>query len=499
MENKDNMPVEDSKKKSESKSKKRSFRIPSRWIAILAFIGIFGVFVGVTLAFRASGSGYSYRVPTTLTKEEMTLFVKDLSPMQKKTLSENAEQRKNLTSEIKKLLAVAKQAEKEGLTSKKDVSGELRFIEVAIIANNFDQASAKSDEPQAAPFASITEERIKQFWEAKDVEPGLFDSLGWKETTPETREKAFQEFIDAKIALAKESGQLGDDVKPSEEEIKMARDIFAKTQIAYNDALKKFQSAGTLPEAERTKWQDMEKSARLQIKLQQAQFLFQYYTQVALKKKLEVTDADVEKYLKENPEIGDKSKKLALANEILKKLEADGDFAELAKEYSEDPGSKENGGLYEKVKQGQMTPAFEKAALALEPGSYTKTPVETDFGFHIIKLEGKTETKDAEGKPSLEYSARHILISTQMSDPNNPMSRPMSAKDFVKLKLQSEREKQIMDDIMAKNTVSIPEDFEIPKVSEEEINKQLESQRPQMPPPPPAQPEPGKEQAPKEK
>ncbi|MEN9896152.1 MAG: hypothetical protein RIR97_2004, partial [Pseudomonadota bacterium] len=62
--------------------------------------------------------------------------------------------------------------------------------------------------------------------------------------------------------------------------------------------------------------------------------------------------------------------------------------AALAKEKSTDP-SKSEGGDLGYFKKGQMVPEFEAAAFALEKGQYTKTPVKSQFGFHVIKLEDK--------------------------------------------------------------------------------------------------------------
>ena len=75
-----------------------------------------------------------------------------------------------------------------------------------------------------------------------------------------------------------------------------------------------------------------------------------------------------------------------LAVQTLAQLKSGNDFATLAKERSEDPGSKDSGGQYT-FKKGDAVPEFEKAALALKPGEYTKEPVKTQFGYHIIKLE----------------------------------------------------------------------------------------------------------------
>lgn len=469
--------------------KKRKFRIPGHWIAIGAFIGIFALFVGFTVAFRrGSGSSFAYTPTTRISKEEMSLIVKDLNPMQQKMLADTPEQRKQLSDEIKRLLAIAMEANREGITDDKNIKTELGFIESAILANNYDQKINKPEGPQPKQFSSVTEEQVTAFWKAEDVEPGILDSVGLRSETPESREQGFKDFIAAKLAIARKSGQMAEDAKPSDEELKMAKDIYAKTQILFSQAKKKLASIPALPAEEQKEWKEFEQSAKLQIKLQQAQFLAQYYGQNILSKKLEVTDEDVEKYMRENPEIGDMSKKKTRAEEVLKKLSDGGDFAALAKEYSEDPGSKENGGLYEGVRQGQMNSTFEKAALSLEPGKYTEALVETDFGYHIIKLVGKKGVKDDQGKESTQYDVRHILLSTQISDPKNPVSRPMPVKEYAKTQLRAEREKKFLDEILARNPVSVPTDFEIPKVSDEEIQKLMQQQRGPMTAPAPQSP-----------
>jgi peptidyl-prolyl cis-trans isomerase C len=76
------------------------------------------------------------------------------------------------------------------------------------------------------------------------------------------------------------------------------------------------------------------------------------------------------------------------ADRIVGELDAGGSFEELAGKNSTD-GTAQNGGDLGYFSRGQMVDAFEEAAFALEPGTYTKEPVQTQFGFHIIKLEDK--------------------------------------------------------------------------------------------------------------
>jgi peptidyl-prolyl cis-trans isomerase C len=76
------------------------------------------------------------------------------------------------------------------------------------------------------------------------------------------------------------------------------------------------------------------------------------------------------------------------AEAIIKQLDGGAKFEDVAKEKSTD-GSAAQGGDLGYFGPGQMVPEFEKAANELEVGKYTKEPVQTQFGFHVIKLEDK--------------------------------------------------------------------------------------------------------------
>jgi peptidyl-prolyl cis-trans isomerase C len=78
----------------------------------------------------------------------------------------------------------------------------------------------------------------------------------------------------------------------------------------------------------------------------------------------------------------------AQAEAIIAQLNKGADFAKLAQKDSIDPGAK-NGGELGWFSQDEMVPAFANAAFALKPGQYTKTPVQTQFGWHVILCEGK--------------------------------------------------------------------------------------------------------------
>lgn len=104
------------------------------------------------------------------------------------------------------------------------------------------------------------------------------------------------------------------------------------------------------------------------------------------------------------------------ALELIAELDGGADFAQLAKDNSADLGSGANGGDLGFFGKGLMTPTFETAAFELEPGTYTKTPVESQYGWHIILVTEKGMSSPPtleEATPELsEEVARQLFIST---------------------------------------------------------------------------------------
>jgi peptidyl-prolyl cis-trans isomerase C len=76
------------------------------------------------------------------------------------------------------------------------------------------------------------------------------------------------------------------------------------------------------------------------------------------------------------------------AKDLIAKIKAGAKFEDLAKQFSKDPGSGKNGGDLGWSDPSAYVPEFAKAAEALKPGQMTETPVKTQFGWHIIRLDG---------------------------------------------------------------------------------------------------------------
>jgi peptidyl-prolyl cis-trans isomerase C len=77
------------------------------------------------------------------------------------------------------------------------------------------------------------------------------------------------------------------------------------------------------------------------------------------------------------------------AKSLIKQLQGGADFLKLARENSLDPGSKNDGGDLGFFTAETMLPAFSEAADKLKPGEFSKEPVKTEFGFHIIRVEDR--------------------------------------------------------------------------------------------------------------
>jgi peptidyl-prolyl cis-trans isomerase C len=99
---------------------------------------------------------------------------------------------------------------------------------------------------------------------------------------------------------------------------------------------------------------------------------------------------------------------LAKAQDLRKKLVAGGDFAAIAKAESDDTGSGAQGGSLGSFPHGQMVPEFEKVAFSLPVGQISE-PVKSQFGYHIIKVEAKTEKPYEQVKGDLEKQLKPNL------------------------------------------------------------------------------------------
>ena len=140
---------------------------------------------------------------------------------------------------------------------------------------------------------------------------------------------------------------------------------------------------------------------------------------------VEVTDEEIQKYYDQaSQELNARHilvEDEATANEIIEKLNAGEDFAELAKEFSTDPGSGQQGGDLGWFTVGTMVPEFNDAAYALKVDEISK-PVQTQHGFHIIQVKEKRAVKDYGTLEEKKEEIRESIVATK-GDWNTTMAK----------------------------------------------------------------------------
>lgn len=300
-----------------------------------------------------------------LTADDMSLIATDQAPQVRMRLASDETARKDFVKNVRELLAVAEEARAKGFTNRPDVKRQLELMRAFIIS----QIQAK----EQGQGQGVTQAEIEAFFK----EPG--------------QEERLKQFI--ADARARNPMMAGQEISP--EQMTEIRTQLGQVLIGERRGV----AAGL----------DQQRKTQLQLMLQQARLLASMYEEEVLVKAAKPSQAEIDTYVKAHPEeqvharhilIATKSAEMpteqggldkpaarAKAEEVLKRVKAGENFENLAKEYSDD-GSKQNGGDLGWFGKGRMVPEFENAAFALQPGQ-TSEIVESQFGFHIIKNEGR--------------------------------------------------------------------------------------------------------------
>jgi parvulin-like peptidyl-prolyl isomerase len=151
---------------------------------------------------------------------------------------------------------------------------------------------------------------------------------------------------------------------------------------------------------------------------------------------VEVTDEDVQAYYEENQAQFEQPasrqvrhilvKSKALADRIHRELENGADFAQLAKKYSEDPASKNEGGEFTAQKGATVAP-FDKTAFALDTGELSG-PVKTQFGWHIIEAVDDVVEASSQELSEVEDQIRTTLLDEKKNTRINEWVEELQAR-----------------------------------------------------------------------
>ena len=375
--------------------------------------------------------------PVELSPEDMALIAEDQSPQMRQRLATDETARKDFAQDVRRLLAVAEEAQAHGVDKADDMKRQLEFQRASVIAQYY-------FEQQGEGNPDITDQEVEEFFKQ-----------------PDNQKKFDQIIADAK---AKDPSFAAQQIP--QEQLDMLKQRLGRIYIAEKKGLEQ--------------GLDKKPAVRLQMMLQHARVLAQKYAMDSLQQKMKATDPEIDAYLASHPEADVDKKNRAKAEEVLKRARAGEDFAKLAQEFGSD-GTKEKGGDLGWFGHGQMDPDFEKAAYALKPGEISDV-VQTRFGFHLIKLEErKTETKD--GKTEEKVRARHILFSDAN---NNPFGPPQTSREKARAAVEQEKAKKVLDEIVSRSHVKVADNFQVKPPEQQPMPQGI----PGMPPAPAPEPEP---------
>lgn len=348
--------------------------------------------------------------PVELTAEDMQLLAEDQPPQMRARLAVDETARKEFALDVRRLLAVAEEATSHGVDKAPDMKRQLEFQKANVIAQNYFEA-------QGDKATEITDTEVEEFFR-QPVNQHKFDQI----------------IADAKA----KDPQLAQQEIPAEQ-LNMFKQRLGRIYIAEKKAI--------------DQGLDKQPKVKLQMILQHARAVAQKYAVDKLQEKMKASDEEITTYLAQHPELDTDKKNREKAEEVLKRARAGEDFGKLAQEFSSD-GSSQKGGDLGWFGHGQMVAEFEKAAYALKPGEISDV-VQTQFGFHIIKLEER-KTETVEGKPEEKIRARHILISER-----NAFGPPQTARDKAKAAVEQEKAKKVLDEIVSRSHVKVADNYQV--------------------------------------
>jgi peptidyl-prolyl cis-trans isomerase C len=326
---------------------------------VLVVIAVIVAVAGAALiAQRASSSAPR---SSNLSAADMEMLVPEILPPEAQAQYAKPEQKKELVKQLRHVLAIADLAEREGYAKRPDVKTQIALMADSRLARAY---ATKN------PDKSVGEEELKSYID--------------------THEGEINGYLDANPRLKKEiEGAQLDSFKQTYARIRLMANKARESGIADDKTSELLEY-----------WSSREVLYQAYVDEMIANYYNEHkneYEQVRARHILISTSPPEET----PPQAGEQDKEAAdkkakplskeearkKAESILARVRKGEDFAKLAGEFSDD-GSKEMGGDLEYFSRGRMVPEFEQAAFALKPGEVSDL-VETQYGFHIIKVEDR--------------------------------------------------------------------------------------------------------------
>jgi parvulin-like peptidyl-prolyl isomerase len=327
-------------------------------------------------------------------------------------LSSSAEERKAFARDIRQMIGLAEEAKAAGYAARAELKLQLELARSFVIGQAYFKSRQQAG--AASPDEVVTPAEIEAFYKEPATAPQFAAFLEDYRKNGPTRGAAL-----------------------SEEQTTFARRHYGRVMVARRKAV----AAGL----------DRQRQTQLGVLLEQSRLLAAAYTRDAAAR-LKATEAEVDAYIAAHPKF-DTSKERAKAEAVLRRARAGEDFAALAKETTEEPGGGDRGGDLGWFGRNQMVKPFEEAAFALQAGGLSGI-VETQFGFHVIKV----EERRAGAGGAEQVRARHILI---RYNPALQTGASETARRQARAAAELEKRHRVFDEIATRRRVYVAEEFEV--------------------------------------
>lgn len=339
------------------------------------------------------------------------------------------ESRKAFLKGLREYLSLASRARREGLADDPDFKLNLENKTRALLAGMYQSRLGAEQK-----IGKITQEQIDAFWADR------------------SNENQFKREFDAIAAIQRTAAEYmesntGVNLPTSGEALEKIRIGWAKTKITADMAMA-----------------DAEFMAQPVVKLRreilEAGILSTNVMSKHWLKNIKATEAEITKYVSEHPEY-DLSAKRVLAEKLLQRVRGGEDISKLAKEFSEDRGSRDQGGQYSDFAAGGLWIEIENAARGMKKGEIADRLIESKDGWHILQLVNTTGTGS-----DTKLTIKHILIQKRFEDPNSARvvtSAPPPFKtptEIAKGEIERAKRQAFIDGIIAAEKIELPEDFE---------------------------------------
>jgi parvulin-like peptidyl-prolyl isomerase len=349
-----------------------------------------------------------------ISKEEIESFFSILPPEQLRSLAAQPEPKKQFVDRLKEMFSLSLEAERLGLDSKPEAQSDLKLLEKVLLATVFRERKG-TEQPQAL---EITDADKAEFYKSN---PGAFDQFmnenpRFKSAPPEQAEKLKSELAELFILndRAKRAGIDKDKGYQMLYKVQRASYLAGRTQ-------QELRTTTVVGDPEMKKHYDENKQQFEETRASHILIMLpeQREQRAQGEEKKEGQPAQPAK-----PATKEDARKLA--EQLLARVKAGEDFAKLAKEYSDDTGSGQQGGdLGFFRKDVRFVPEFKEAVFKLKPGEVSDI-VETQFGYHIIKvIENRTAGFDEAMKAELKDDLLEKEIQKRIE--------AIKAKDLVKI------------------------------------------------------------------